>query len=187
MILRIDHVSVAVKDFERAEKFFIEILGLVRGGSGSDDGNGFFYNVYSSGDLSRFELIAPSRDKSFLQNFLKEREGGVHHITFQVDDINKIRIELEQKRIPYFGFNDKYSNWKELYIHPKDAFGVLIQMAEFCPAEWIDESMNVGGGKKWSVEKKYKSVNLSLAHPGGGKVEIELSEKEINGVCPCFS
>lgn len=180
MILRIDHISIAVKDFNSSEKFFSELLGLVPGGTGRDSGSGFSWKIYSSGDLSRFELIAPEKNGSFLDGFFKSRDGGVHHITFQVDDIYKTKTELDKKGIPYFGFNDRYSNWKELFIHPRDAFGVLIQLAEFSPEEWIDESLNMRGGKKWFVEKMGDSTKLSFAHPGGGKVDIELSEDEID-------
>ena len=179
MILRIDHISVAVKDFEKAETFFSTLLGLVRGGAGSDDGNGYFYQVYSAGDLSRFEIISPTRDKSFLDNFLKNRDGGVHHITFQVEDINKARLKLDEIGVPYFGFNDHYDKWKELYIHPRDAFGVLIQIAQFSPADWIDDSLNVLDGKKWLIEKNDNCTRITFSHPGGGKVDINLSGDEV--------
>lgn len=179
MVLRIDHVSIAVKDFKKAEKFFSEILGLVIGGAGCDEKSGFFYQVYSAGDLSRFELISPSGSKSFLDNFLKSRDGGVHHITFQVDSINDIRIKLEELDIPYFGYNDHYDNWKELYIHPRDAFGVLIQMAEFSPSDWINDSMKISAEKKWQIKKRDNNTILSFSHPGGGKIDVELSDNEI--------
>ncbi len=179
MILRIDHISIAVKDIIKAEKFFTDLLGLVRGGSGGDDKSGFFYQLYSAGDLSRFELISPTREGSFLDNFLNNRDGSVHHITFQVDDINIARYNLEKSGIPYFNYSDKYDNWKELFIHPKDAFGVLIQLAQFSPADWIDETMNVRGKKIWHIEKKDNYKRVSFAHPGGGKVDIDLSEREI--------
>jgi len=180
MIFRIDHVSIAVKDFKKAEKFFTTILDLKKGGAGSDDGKGFFYQVYSAGDLSRFEIITPTREGSFLDNFLRKKEGGVHHITFQVEDIYKVKKALEVKCIPYFGFNDRYDNWKELYIHPVDAFGVLIQIAEFNPSEWIDGSMKINNGKKWFIGKKEGLTRISFSHPGGGKVDLDLTENELN-------
>lgn len=180
MILRIDHISIAVRDFQKAENFFNNLLGLVPGGSGSDKDRGFFYHIYSAGDLSRFELISPDSDQSFLKGFLKKRDGGVHHITFQVDSVYRVRQELEKHNIPYFGFNDRYKDWKELFIHPKEAYGVLIQFAEFAPENWLDESMNVRHGKKWTVEKNDGEIKFSIAHPGGGKVDILFNDKEID-------
>ncbi|MBW2196957.1 MAG: hypothetical protein JRF58_03670 [Deltaproteobacteria bacterium] len=45
--------------------------------------------------------------------------------------------KLEDHNIPYFGYNEYADFWKEIFIHPKDAFGVLIQIAEFDPDDWL--------------------------------------------------
>lgn len=180
MVLRLDHISFAVKDFKKADEFFTTLLGLVPGGAGEIEQLKFFFRVYSAGDLSRVEIITPTGSGSFLDGFLKKRDGGVHHITFQVSDIKEARRILDQKKIPYFGYNDTHENWKELFIHPSDAFGVLVQFAEFNPHEWINESESVPGLKNWEVRKKGKSAVLSLLHPGGGKLESELSEDELD-------
>ena len=180
MILRIDHVSIAVRDFKRADDFFTTLLGLVPGGAGTDGKSKFFFQVYSSGDLSRFEIITPTEKGSFLDGFLKTRSGGVHHITCQVNDIKETRKILDEKKIPYFGYNDSYENWKELFIHPSDAFGVLIQFAEFNPHEWIDGSQAVAPGRKWEVKNTGVKALLSLLHPGGGKVNYEYTSDELD-------
>lgn len=180
MVLRLDHVSIAVNDYVKADAFFRKLLGLVPGGAGRDDSLKFMFQVYSAGDLSRFELIAPSGKKSFLDNFLSGREGGVHHITFQVDDILAAREQLDKENIRYFGFNDSCENWKELFIHPSDAFGVLIQFAEFNPHEWIDESMSVKGPGEWDVKKSGDKAVLSILHPGGGRVDSGFTAQELD-------
>jgi len=180
MVLRIDHVSIAVRDYEKADAFFTKLLGLIPGGKGRDESAGFYFQVYSVGDLSRFELIAPADDRSFLDSFLKEREGGVHHITFQVHDINAARSYLETENIPYLGFNDKSEKWKELFIHPSNAFGVLIQFAEFNPHEWINESEMIREKKEWEIKKVGSRMLFSILHPGGGKVEKEFSKAELD-------
>ncbi|PKL17411.1 MAG: hypothetical protein CVV49_11395 [Spirochaetae bacterium HGW-Spirochaetae-5] len=180
MILRIDHVSIAVKDYDKADAFFTKLLGLVSGGAGDDRSSKYKFQIYSAGDLSRLELIAPTGDGSFLDSFLKDREGGVHHITFEVSDIKAAREFLEKEKIPYFGFNDKYANWKELFIHPSNAFGVLIQFAQFNPHEWINDSEAVQSGEEWSISRDRDGFLLSLSHPGGGRVDKHLSADEID-------
>jgi methylmalonyl-CoA/ethylmalonyl-CoA epimerase len=58
----------------------------------------------------------------------------VHHITLQTPDIQQAKAFLEKNGIPYFGDNEyPTSYWKEIFIHPRHAFGVLIQIAEFHP------------------------------------------------------
>lgn len=179
MISRIDHVSFAVKDYEKAVHFFQDILGAVTGAYGEDDNLKYFWHVFSLGDLTRIELIKPAGEGSFLDNFLSDkRDGGVHHITMETPDILHAKKVLEENGIPYFGFNDLVV-WKELFIHPKDAFGVLIQIAEFNPDDFIGETMKLSGDQRWSAKKTDNGCNLSLAHPGGGKVEIELTKDEI--------
>src|SRR5208337_2985064 len=101
MISRIDHVSLAVNDFDKAEEFFTDILGLVPGASGNDQGNKFFWQIYSAGDLSRFELISPTGEGGFLDNFLRGREGGIHHVTFQVQNISETAMRLNSMNIPF--------------------------------------------------------------------------------------
>lgn len=180
MVFRIDHVSIAVKEYEKADIFFTKLLGLIPGGAGEDRFSKYKFQIYSAGDLSRLELIAPTGDASFLDNFLKDREGGVHHITFEVPDINAARLFLESEKIPYFGFNDKFENWKELFIHPADAFGVLIQLAEFNPHEWINESEKIPGGREWNIVKSGDNYIVSISHPGGGRVDRLFSGDEID-------
>jgi len=180
MIKRIDHVSLAVNDYEKARVFFTELLGLVPGAYGIDEQSGFFWQLFSSGDLSRFELIAPLKEGSFLDGFLKGKSGGVHHVTFQVDDIKETAQKLDYMKIPFFGLNDKHENWKELFIHPRHAFGLLIQFAQFQPADWLDRSRNIDNGEKWNVAVSENILHFELAHPGGGKVLSEFNAEDLD-------
>ena len=69
--------------------------------------------------------------------------------------------------------------WKELFIHLDDAFGVQIQIAEFNPYDWVDESEKFPNGRKWSVRKERKGYTLSFAQHGKRKAKIELTRAEI--------
>ncbi len=179
MISRIDHVSIAVRDYEKAMRFFRDVLGVVQGAAAEDPGMKYVWRIFSLGDLTRLEILNPTGEGSFLDGFLKNRDGGVHHITLQTLDIQKAREVLEDNGIPYFGYNEYPGGvWKELFIHPRDAFGVLIQIAEFTPDDWLADSVKFPKGRRWSVEKNGGSVSLSFAHPGGGKATVELSAAE---------
>jgi len=69
MILRIDHVSLAVKNYEGAVEFFTKILGAVSQYQGTDNNLKYFWETFALGDLSRFEIIKPTEKGSFLDNF----------------------------------------------------------------------------------------------------------------------
>ncbi len=180
MITRIDHVSLAVQDYEGAVEFYTKILGAVSQYNGTDNNLKYYWETFALGDLSRFEIIKPTGKGSFLENFLKDKEGGIHHLVLQTPDIEMMREILEKNDIPYFGFQNYGDRWKELFIHPKDAFGVLLQIAEFKASDWLSPSYSMPEDEKWSVERNNKKYNLTFAHPGGGKVKLSLEREEIN-------
>ena len=180
MISRIDHISLAVNDYEKARRFFTEILGAVSGTAAEDDQMKYFWNIFSIGDLSRIELIAPTGEGSFLDNFLKDKkDGGVHHITMETPDIYQAKKHLDENGIPYFGFKEYGNAWKEFFIHPKDAFGILIQIAEMNPNDYLGESVKFTSGQRWAVQANEKGGTLTFAHPGGGKAALEMTKTEI--------
>jgi methylmalonyl-CoA/ethylmalonyl-CoA epimerase len=180
MISRIDHISIAVKDYDKALHFFQNILGAIPGAGAKEENMKYYWQICSLGDLSRLEIINPTEQGGFLDNFFKKHKiGGLHHISLQTPDIKKAKQVLKDNNIPYFGYNEYGDIWKEMFIHPKDAFGVLIQIAESNPDKWLNQSVIFSKGQKWLVEKKEKGCTLSVAHPGGGKVSIELTRDEV--------
>lgn len=177
MIERIDHISLAVKDIEKAKQFFCDVLGLVPCAWSALEDLKYLVQVFSAGDLTRVEMITPTGNGSFLDKFLAEREG-VHHICFQTLDIARAKEYLDEKGIPAFGYNDDSENWKELFIHPRDAFGVLIQIAQFKPEEFLVEPLRFPAGVKWEISPAANGVTLTTNHPGGGKSRLELTKEE---------
>ena len=180
MIARIDHVSIAARDQEKAEHFFRDILGAVAGTSAADPVTKYFWRLFSLGDLSRVEIISPTDKGSFLDGFLKEKEAGVHHITLQTPDIHKAMSHLKMHGIPFFGYNEYPEGiWKEIFIHPRHAFGVLLQIAEFRSDDWLSEQVKFPSGTMWQIRDSENGSTLTFAHPGGGKVSIKMDRDEL--------
>ncbi|MCX7678050.1 MAG: VOC family protein [Spirochaetes bacterium] len=184
MIQRIDHISIAVRDYEKARQFFQDILGAIPGAGAQDDTLNFFWKIFSLGDLSRIELITPTSKGSFLEGFLKNRNGGVHHITIQVSNIKAAQDKLNEVGIPFFGYHE-YSGgvWKEIFIHPKDAFGVLIQLAEFNADDWLAHELRFHGTEKYCISSTNDSIMISFPHPGGGTFSVTLSKSDARKLC----
>ena len=181
-IIRIDHISLAVNNYEAAVEFFTKILGADPQSQGAEGGRlEYFWHIFALGDLSRFEIIKKTVEKgSFLDKFLEnKKDGGIHHITLQTPDIEPFKRNLDDNGIPYFGYRNVGNNWKELFIHPKHAFGVLLQIAEFRPNDWIASSNKFPEGQKWAFSKEDVNFSLTFSHPGGGKVLFNLDKEEI--------
>ena len=111
---------------------------------------------------------------------MKDKKGGIHHLVLQTPDIEMTRDILEKNSIPYFGFQNYGDRWKELFVHPREAYGVLLQIAEFKASDWLSPSYGMPEDEKWSLERNNKKYNLTFSHPGGGKVKLSLDREEIN-------
>lgn len=183
MISRIDHVSIAVRDYDKAWHFFVDILGAVPGAEGEEDPLKYLWKVFSLGDLTRLELLKATGEGSFLEGFLSSKEGGVHHITLETPDLAQCIQHLEKHNIPTFGYREGGElygdSYKELFIHPRDAFGVLIQICEMDPTAYLSHDVQLPPGQRWCLEKTDTGTDLTLAHPGGGKVTVQMSDHEI--------
>ncbi len=138
MIRRIDHIAIAVRDLDRAKAFFIDGLGARELFSSPMPGQKFRWTTLELGTSCFIELIDPLEADGFVHRFLEARGEGPHHITIQVDDIRGMIDRLEAKGIRTFGYSEELPGWKEVFIHPRDAFGTLIQFAEFNPLDWIN-------------------------------------------------
>lgn len=127
LIERLDHVAIALPSIEHG-------LGMVsslgaRYFSGGDQGD-FRWVQFTLGDDSKLELIAPLQPDSFVQRFLDERGAGLHHITFKVTDIGEAAERAVASGYRILGPNLS-PVWSELFLHPVNPLGTLIQFAEW--------------------------------------------------------
>lgn len=129
---RFDHVSMAVRSLADATSMleFLDARYLDGGYAASGD---FEWVQYTLPGGTRLEMIATgSADPDhFINRFLAERGPGLHHLTFRVHDITRARDEATERGFAVVGYDDTDPAWKELFVHPKSASGVLIQLAEF--------------------------------------------------------
>ena len=129
---RFDHLSIAVRSFDDASAMVALMGGQPRDAGFATIGD-FHWAQYVLPGGIRLELITTdsSDPGHFLNRFLDTRGPGVHHLTFRVDDIDVARAEAIARGFDVVGFDDADPAWKECFIHPRSANGVLIQLAEF--------------------------------------------------------
>lgn len=124
---RIDHVSIAVPSIDEALAFFDAVFDVKRERVKFFESADFFGAIFRVGE-SKFELLAPKGENSFLHRFL-QRGPGVHHVTVQVESLAAMRARLAERGIPTFGHKTD-GGIDETFIHPKHAYGVLFQILE---------------------------------------------------------
>lgn len=171
MILRVDHISIAVRDLQNARAFFIDKLGGKELFSAPSEAQNFRWTLIELGSSCLIELIDPIGNEGFLHRFLDQHGDGMHHITIQVEDAKAAEEAIKTMGIPTFGYSENLSGWKEFFIHPKDAFGTLLQFAEFNPLDFINPGYVPKSYQEFIHEDKEKIQ-------GDGKVEVRMVDEK---------
>jgi methylmalonyl-CoA/ethylmalonyl-CoA epimerase len=128
-ITKLDHVAMAVRKIDEHLPFLTELFGMkVVGRFRSEDEHYAGVTLDVPGGSTQWELVEPTSDDSFLARFLTERGPGLHHVTFQVENVEKAAEILRARGIEPFGGVRVGPTWRELFIHPRDGGGVLIQL-----------------------------------------------------------
>jgi methylmalonyl-CoA/ethylmalonyl-CoA epimerase len=127
---RLDHVSIATREIASLVPLIRDVLGarFLMGATEAEQNFRWAQFQFPGGGV--IELLEPVGDQGFLHDFLATRGEGLHHITLRVRDIAARANELQA--LGYRPFKPKFDNpvWKELFLHPKETHGVLIQLAE---------------------------------------------------------
>lgn len=137
-VKRIDHIGVAVSDKGAATRFLEEVLGArkVLDEQWNYRGQSFSWTYFELGDQGRVELVSSPDPENFINRYIDKHGEGFHHLTIQVEDLMEAIEYLEEIGIRVLDVNTEHPEWKEAFISPRDAFGMLIQLAEFDEQYW---------------------------------------------------
>jgi methylmalonyl-CoA/ethylmalonyl-CoA epimerase len=126
----LDHVAIGT----RALADGWDLFGGLLGGSWAYGGDapGFWWGQLRFRAGPKIELLTPSggAGAAFLERFLAARGAGPHHFTFVVPDISAALSRVRAAGIEPVRVNLMSAAWKEAFVHPKDAYGIVIQVAE---------------------------------------------------------
>jgi methylmalonyl-CoA/ethylmalonyl-CoA epimerase len=127
-IKRLDHVCWAVRRLEDALPLLTDLMGMHVTDRWQNEEQGFRgLSLALPGGTAAFELLEPLGKDSFLHRFLEERGPGLHHVTFEVEDIDAAARAIRDYNIEPFRGVRRSGDWLETYIHPRDSGGVLFQ------------------------------------------------------------
>lgn len=129
MILKIDHLGIAVKDMSEAKRAY-EALGF-KIEAEHDVPTEKVKTAFITVGESHLELLEPTDPSSVIAKFLEKR-SGLHHICVLVDDIEKSMAEMKAAGAQLLDETPRIGagGCRVAFIHPKSAAGVLLELKQ---------------------------------------------------------
>jgi methylmalonyl-CoA/ethylmalonyl-CoA epimerase len=129
--MKIEHIGIAVSDMEQAVKTYEQLLQTPCYKKEQVASEGVETAFFQLAD-SKIELLEAMNEDSPIAKFILKKGEGIHHIAFEVED-----IEAEMKRLSALGFqvlNEQpkrgADNKLVCFLHPKSAHGVLVELCQ---------------------------------------------------------
>ena len=131
MMNKIEHIGIAVKDLKTSNTLFEKLFGTSNYKIEEVESEGVKTSFFRVGH-NKIELLEATSKNSPIAKFIDKRGEGIHHIAFDVDD-----IESEIKRLQEEGFvvlnetpKKGADNKLVTFLHPKSTNGVLIELCQ---------------------------------------------------------
>jgi methylmalonyl-CoA/ethylmalonyl-CoA epimerase len=130
MAKRVDHIGILVSNIDEAIRLYQDCFGLEVDKIDTLPERGVKAAVLSLGQGTNLELLEPLLGSN-MANVLKKRGEGLHHITFEVDDVDKEISRLSERGIELIdkqarpGFEGMVA-----FVHPKSLRGVLVELCQ---------------------------------------------------------
>jgi len=130
MIVKIDHIGVAVSSIDDAVKLYRDGLGLKIGEIETVEAERVKVAMIAVGE-SRIELLEPTGSEGAIAKYIEKRGEGMHHLALEVSDIQGMLKVLKEKGVPLIDTEPRIGagGARVAFLHPKAA-KVLIELVE---------------------------------------------------------
>jgi methylmalonyl-CoA/ethylmalonyl-CoA epimerase len=130
-MLKVEHIGIAVKNLENSNELFSKLFGRQHYKIEGVESEGVNTSFFKMGD-TKIELLEATNADSAIAKFIDKRGEGIHHIAFEVENIEAEIIRLKEEGftilndVPKNGADNK----RIVFLHPKSTNGVLIELCE---------------------------------------------------------
>jgi methylmalonyl-CoA/ethylmalonyl-CoA epimerase len=131
MIKKIEHIGIAVKNINESNELFKKLFGKDHYKIEAVESEGVSTSFFMLGE-TKIELLQATNENSAIAKFIEKKGEGIHHIAYEVDN-----IENEMTRLKGEGFEiinaqpkDGADNKKICFLHPKSTNGVLVELCQ---------------------------------------------------------
>ena len=128
---KISHIGIAVTSIEAAAPFYRDVLGMEFEGTEVVAEQKVKVAFFVVGE-SRIELLEPTAEDSPVAKFLAKNGPGVHHVAYEVADIEQRLAALKAEGVRLIDEAPRTGahNTRIAFMHPKASGGVLTELCE---------------------------------------------------------
>ncbi len=131
LLTEIDHVAIAVNDLEAAIAYYADTFRATVAHREVVESDGVEEALLAVAD-SYVQLLTPTRDDSPVAKYLERKGEGLHHIGYRVADcaVALQAVKDQGHRVIDEAPRPGSRGTTVAFIHPKDAFGTLIELVQ---------------------------------------------------------
>lgn len=128
---KISHIGIAVKTIDQHLPLYRDVMGMEFEGTEIVAEQKVKVAFFVIGE-SRIELLEPTAEDSPVARFLEKNGEGVHHIAYEVEDLEAALVELRQQNIRLIDETPRCGAHatRIAFLHPKSTGGVLTELCE---------------------------------------------------------
>jgi len=131
MIKKIEHIGIAVKELDESINTFEKLLGTKCYKIEEVEEQKVKTAFFKIGE-SKIELLQATSSDSPIAKFIEKRGEGIHHIAFEVENLESKLSELKELNFQLIDDEPKIGaeNFLIAFIHPKSVNGVLTEICQ---------------------------------------------------------
>jgi methylmalonyl-CoA/ethylmalonyl-CoA epimerase len=128
---KLEHIGIAVKNMEESNKLFAKLLGRDHYKIEEVPSEGVRTSFFDMGNI-KIELLEATSPDSPIAKFIEKRGEGIHHLAFEVTDLQKSIAEYASKDFTPVSSAPKEGADNKLicFLHPRSTNGVLVELCE---------------------------------------------------------
>ena len=131
MIKRVHHIGIAVNNLKESVALFERVLGIKPAAMEDAPCQKVSEAIFKVGEGMEIDLLEPTGPDSSVAKFLERRGEGLHHIAFEVDDVNAELKAMEEKGIQIIDREGREGVAGQIgFLHPKSVNGVLVELLQ---------------------------------------------------------